>query len=124
LRGIGPSAILASYGGLLGVLLGAASSALWMRSLRIHQVRSPLYLGEVGVADFAVFLVLVIMFSIVSIGLLFLMLRGSGTLAQRIGRLYATGTLAVFLLYVATIMVMAVSLRVGWFGNVDMRGLR
>jgi tetratricopeptide (TPR) repeat protein len=119
LRGIGATAILASYGGLLGGLFGAASSLFWLRSLRIHARPDPLYLGAVGIADFGVFLVLVISFSLVTTGLLFLVVRGSGAVAQRIGRLYATGILTSFLLCISIMIALGVGLQVGWFGDVN-----
>ncbi len=122
LRDFGPAALLARYGAVLGAIFGAASCALWLRSLAINADLTPLALGKHGLGEFAVYFVSVTIFSVVSTGLLFLLLRAGGLLAAMRGKPHAVGFLLAFTLCVILMLTLAVLLPVGWNGRIDLPG--
>lgn len=119
------SAPIAAYGTAMGAVLGLVNSLLWLRSFSFLFVRPELCrppepcLGYGGTAEF---FMLTIESALLSLGTavgVFLILPAAGWLARRTGRSYAAGFFLAFGLLTVGLLVAALALPPGWYGDLS-----
>jgi tetratricopeptide (TPR) repeat protein len=114
------SAVIAAYGPAIGLMMGAVNSLLWLRSFSF---KCALPEQRLGYAEIESYLILIISSLVLSLSVavaVFLLLPVAGALTRRLGKTYAVGFFIAYLLFAGTLLILGISLKFGWFGDVSL----
>jgi tetratricopeptide (TPR) repeat protein len=113
------SAIIAAYGPIIGLLLGAVNSLLWLRGFS-YKCTPEQRLGRVDLETYLYLVVTSLVLSVAVAVAAFLILPLAGTLSRRLGRSYAAGFFVAYVLLIGILLMMGISFKFGHVGDLSL----
>jgi hypothetical protein len=110
----GRGAAIAAYGRAMGTVLGVLNGVIWLKSFKFTDVPG---LGVLSAELFLYALLFYLAGSLIFLLVELLTMLAAGSLSRRVGRKYASGFFAAFLVVFVILTVFAVLARYPWFGG-------